>query len=87
MEVSLICGRGQVNNELLPISRHLREHKEKSQDKEVFALFIAPKIFEDSKRYVAFLKFDENLAIYNLDIVDFIHKLKTAKNFMEIINV
>lgn len=87
VEVSLICGRGQVNNELLPISRHLKEHKEKSQNKEVFALFIAPKIFEDSKRYVAFLKFDENLAIYNLDIVDFIHKLKTAKSFMEIINV
>lgn len=25
IEVSLICGRGQVNNELLPITRHLKE--------------------------------------------------------------
>lgn len=87
IEVSLICGRGQVNNELLSISRHLREHKEKIQEKECFALFVAPKIFEDSALYVEFLRDKKNLAIYNFDILEFINKLKEIKNFMEIINV
>ena len=54
IEVSLICGRGQVNNELLPITRHLKEMIE-SLDFPTklccFAIFIAPKIYEDSKIY------------------------------------
>lgn len=89
IEVSLICGRGQVNNELLPIARHLRELTESSKDKAkiFFALFIAPKIFEDSKRYVKFIAFDEGLNIKNFDILEFIEKLKishkTLLNFNE----
>ncbi|MDE7196950.1 MAG: AlwI family type II restriction endonuclease, partial [Helicobacter sp.] len=80
IEVSLICGRGQVNNELLPITRHLKELMETNtnQSLKCFAIFIAPKIFEDSKRYVKFIKFDENLDIRNLNILDFIEKLKNA---------
>lgn len=82
VEVSLICGRGQVNSELLPITRHLKEMIESSKDSSLnlssFALFIAPKIFEDSKRYVKFIKFDERLDIRNLDILDFIKRLKIA---------
>ncbi|RDU61283.1 AlwI family type II restriction endonuclease [Helicobacter sp. MIT 14-3879] len=80
IEVSLICGRAQVNNELLPIARHLKEIIESSIDSNVslfFALFIAPKIFEDSKRYVKFIKYDENLDIINFDILEFINQLKT----------
>ena len=55
IEVSLICGRGQVNNELLPITRHLKEMIESLKDSPTklcyFAIFIAPKIYEDSKIY------------------------------------
>ncbi|TLE00567.1 AlwI family type II restriction endonuclease [Helicobacter japonicus] len=79
-EVSLICGRGQVNNELLPIARHLKEMIESNKDSSLkfsyFAVFIAPKIFEDSKRYVKFIQFDEGLDIRNLDILEFVEKLK-----------
>lgn len=81
-EVSLICGRGQVNNELLPIARHLKEMIESNKDSSLkfsyFAVFIAPKIFEDSKRYVKFIQFDEGLDIRNLDILEFVEKLKTT---------
>ena len=49
-----------------------------------FALFIAPKIFEDSKRYVEFIKFKENLDIKNLDIAHFIAQLKQCKKITQI---
>ena len=70
-EVSLICGRAQINNELLPITRHLKEQKESEEQKENFAIFVAPRIFDDSKRYIKFIKFDENLDIINCDIKEF----------------
>lgn len=84
VEVSLICGRAQVNNELLPISRHLSDMIQQTQDSNNFALFIAPKIFEDSKRYVEFIKFSENLDIRNLSITEFIANLKTCKSISQI---
>ncbi|TLD87238.1 AlwI family type II restriction endonuclease [Helicobacter sp. MIT 05-5294] len=82
IEVSLICGRGQVNNELLPITRHLKNLIESNQNQAsqslYFALFIAPKIFEDSKVYVEFIKFKEGLEIRNFDILEFIAKSSCA---------
>lgn len=80
IEVSLICGRGQINNELLPITRHLKELTDSSINQSIkyFAIFIAPKIFEDSKRYAKFIKFDEGLDIRNLSILDFVEKLKNT---------
>ncbi|WP_052083421.1 AlwI family type II restriction endonuclease [Helicobacter sp. MIT 11-5569] len=80
IEVSLICGRGQVNNEILPIARHLENLIESNQNQSIacFAIFIAPKIFKDTQRYTKFLKYDENLDIRNFDIVEFIDKLQIA---------
>lgn len=56
---------------LLPFENHLLTH-------EFFAIFIAPKIYEDSKRYVKFIKFDEGLEIKNMDILEFIQNIKIA---------
>lgn len=85
VEVSLICGRAQVNNELIPITRHLNEmiqtkKIDNMQEIKSFALFIAPKIFEDSKRYVKFLAYDEGLDIRNFDILTFIQALEKINN-------
>ncbi|MBD5165237.1 AlwI family type II restriction endonuclease [Helicobacter sp.] len=79
VEVSLICGRGQVHSELLPITRHLKSLIESNKGETLthFAIFIAPKIFEDSKVYVEFIKFKDGLDIRNFDILEFIHQLKT----------
>lgn len=87
IEVSLICGRGQINNELLPITRHLKELIDSNINQSIkyFAIFIAPKIFEDSKRYAKFIKFDENLDIRNLSILEFIDKLKIVNT--KILNI
>ena len=86
-EVSLICGRTQINNELLPITRHLKEQKESEEQKENFAIFVAPRIFDDSKRYVKFIKFDENLDIINCDIKEFCDILSHAKDLADFLNV
>lgn len=88
VEVSLICGRGQVNNELLPITRHLKELIQ--SNKEVsslshFAIFIAPKIFEDSKIYVDFIAYKENLLIKNFDITEFITMLKKSQTISAVV--
>lgn len=86
-EVSLICGRAQINNELLPITRHLKEQKESEEQKENFAIFVAPRIFDDSKRYIKFIKFDENLDIINCDIKEFCDILSHAKDLADFLNV
>jgi len=47
-EVILMCGRAdQVNNEIIPISRHLREAKAKRRE-ESFSVFVAPTIHGDT---------------------------------------
>ena len=43
-----MCGRsGQVNNEIIPISRHLREAKAKRRE-ESFSVLVAPVIHPDT---------------------------------------
>lgn len=61
VEVSLMMGRQQVHQEMLPISRHLSTIKEKYQD--AFAVFVAPGIHDDVKRYSKFILNDEHLLI------------------------
>lgn len=84
-EVSLILGRKQVELELIPITRHLKEFMQ--NDKNNFAVFIAPKIFEDSKIYVEFIKYKDNLNIYNFDILEFIEKINNINILSEFSNV
>ena len=55
-----------------------------SKQKQNFAIFIAPKIFEDTQRYAEFIKFSENLDIRNLSIVEFIKNLKQCEKITQI---
>lgn len=48
VEVTLIKSRAQVQNEVLPISRHFSDLKDKNLDKECYCLFLAPLIHRDS---------------------------------------
>ncbi|WP_233424215.1 AlwI family type II restriction endonuclease [Helicobacter suis] len=86
-EVSLLCGRAQLSNELIPIARHLDEESKQHKDKHNFALFIAPTIHGDCQRYARFAKQDENLEICNLDINSFIKKLKNTTHIAELLYV
>ncbi len=75
VEVTLMCGRQeQVNNEIIPIRRHLLE--EKKDQKKTFSVFIAPVIHEDTKQISEWYKFKEDLDIVTYAVDDFIDKIK-----------
>lgn len=70
-EVTLMCGRSdQVNNEIIPISRHLREAKEKKRQ-EAFAVFVAPVIHPDTKEAAEWQKMKNDVDILTYDINEF----------------
>jgi len=85
VEVTLMCGRQQVNNEMLPICRHLSEAKKTNEN--TFSVFIAPRIFEDVERYIKFVKNDENLTIKAYGINDFINIIDKCETIEEMVNV
>ena len=71
-EVTLMCGRSdQVNNEIIPISRHLREAKEKKRQ-ESFSVFVAPVIHPDTREAAEWQKLKNNVDILTYDINEFI---------------
>ena len=72
--VSLMCGRSdQVNNEIVPIRRHLIEMK-KNNNKS-YAIFIAPKIHEDTIQVAWLYKVKEDLDILTYNLLEFINKI------------
>lgn len=75
-EVTLMCGRqDQVNNEIVPIRRHLKEHLNQNKIKPAFSVFVAPIIHEDTKEVAMLYKLREDLDIMTYDINDFISKV------------
>lgn len=75
VEVTLMCGRqDQVNNEIIPIRRHLLE--EKKNIEKTFSVFVAPIIHEDTKQIAEWYKFKEDLDIATYAIDEFVDKIK-----------
>lgn len=75
-EVTLMCGRqDQVNNEIVPIRRHLKEYLNQNQTKTAFSVFIAPIVHEDTKEVAMLYKLRENLDIMTYNINEFITKV------------
>lgn len=82
-EVTLMCGRqDQVNNEIVPIRRHLLEHK-KSKEK-TFSVFIAPKVHEDTKEIAEWYKHKDKVDIVTYGIEEFITKLISSYKASEL---
>lgn len=84
VEVSLMCGRQQLNNELIPIARHLADAK-KENDSTV-SIFVAPVVHDDAIRYIKFSKFDEGLDIkaYGInEFLDVIHNYTTLDELVQ----
>lgn len=74
-EVTLMCGRSdQVNNEIIPISRHLKEAKEKRRQ-ESFSVLIAPVIHPDTKEAAEWQKMKSGVDILTYDINEFIENI------------
>lgn len=84
VEVTLIQGRRQVEGEMLPITRHLSE-LQKTTGKECVALFVAPTIYPDAKRYVEWVNFNEHLRIVNFDIDELIDEVQDSDQLSELV--
>ena len=77
-EVTLMCGRSdQVNNEIIPISRHLREAKKKRRE-ESFSVFVAPIIHPDAIEAAEWQNRKYNIDILTFNINEFVEKIKVA---------
>lgn len=83
VEVTLMCGRQQVNNELLPISRHLADAKKEKEN--TVSIFVAPRIHDDVRRYISFIKFDEGLNIKAYGINEFLDVVNNYLTMDELI--
>lgn len=85
VEVTLMCGRqDQVNNEIVPIRRHLLEEK-KNQEK-TFSVFVAPIIHEDTKQMAEWYKFREDIDILTYAVGEFIDTIKKETSIGGMLN-
>lgn len=85
-EVTLMRGRQeQVNNEIIPIRRHLLEYKQSKREK-AFSVFIAPIIHEDTKEIALWYKHKDNIDILTYDIPNFIQTIKEKNMIAHLIN-
>ena len=77
-EVTLMCGRSdQVNNEIIPISRHLRDAKKKRRE-ESFSVFVAPIIHPDTVEAAEWQKKKYEVDILTFNIDEFIEQIDVA---------
>ena len=77
-EGTLMCGRSeQVNNEIIPISRHLREAKDTRRN-ESFSVFVAPVVHPDTKEAAEWQKMKNGVDIVTLNITEFLSALSTT---------
>lgn len=84
VEVSLMCGRSdQVNNEIVPIRRHLLEIKNETE--KAFAVFVAPRIHVDTIEVAKLYKIREQLDILTFNINDFLEKIDEVGRFQELV--
>ena len=77
VEVTLLQGRQQTIAEIWPIERHLSEFIEEVPNSN--CCFIAPTIFNDSKRQIDYVKHSKNLNIKPFTITDFVEKLESER--------
>jgi len=82
-----MCGRSdQVNNEIIPISRHLREAK-RNRREESFSVFVAPKIHPDAIEAAEWQKKKYEVDIITLNIDEFIEKIDVANKISQLLTV
>ena len=84
VEVTLMRNRQQSTNEIPAITRHLLELRKDSDKEEVFSLFIAPNIHEDTKYMCQFTKARNDLDIYYYDIENFTEKVKNSNSILDL---
>ena len=79
VEVTMAEGRQQTMMEIWPISRHLKEFKDKYTPNSQ-CVFIAPSIFSDSQMQINYVRDTEGHVIRPYNIPDFIEYLESSEN-------
>lgn len=87
VEVTLMKSRQQATNEIPSITRHLKQKRQKSSKNNVFSLFIAPILHEDTIYMCEFSKFKYFLDIIPYTIKNFIHNLPKTKHINEFLSI
>lgn len=77
IEVTMSEGRTQTMMEVWPISRHLTEFSKKAQNSMCY--FVAPSIFSDSVKQLAYVKQTENILIVPKTIEEFLTHLENFR--------
>lgn len=77
VEVTMAEGRQQTVMEIWPISRHLKEFKDKYTTNSQ-CVFVAPSIFTDSQMQIKYVRDTEGQVIRSYNIPDFIEYLETS---------
>ena len=83
VEVTLMRSRQQATNEIPAITRHLKDEKERRPCDNVFSIFVAPFLHEDTIYMCQFTMHRDKLGIYPYNISDFIIKLNSANSLNE----
>lgn len=84
IEVTLMCGRNeQVNNEIVPIRRHLIEEKKVNEN--TFSVFVAPKIHEDALEMTEWYKYKDNIDIVAYTVTDFVEKIEKEPEILKLL--
>ncbi len=78
IEVTMSEGRAQTVMEVWPIARHLQEFGKKIKGS-FMCYFVAPSIFSDSKKQIAYVKQTDNLSISPKTIEEFLEHLAASK--------
>ena len=84
-EVTLMCGRAdQVNNEIVPIKRHLLERKKINEN--TFSVFVAPVVHSDTKDIAEWYKHKDNVDILTMTILEMIEKFKNINILKQLLD-
>lgn len=83
IEVTLMRNKQQAVNEIPGITRHLKEQRAKSNSKDVFAIFVAPVLHEDTLYMCDFSKYREDLEIIPYSIAGFLVKIINSKSILD----
>ena len=80
-EVTLMRGRQQVSNEMIPIERHLKEAR--LTDASAFSVFLAPNLHPDTLTFAQFAKFKDNIDIVPIEISKFANEIDSIESIRE----
>ena len=83
VEVTLMKNKQQASAEIPAITRHLKELRSKSVVDNVFSVFVAPNLHEDTIYMCRFTMYHEKLGIYPYTISRFINEIESKSDLVE----